>query len=460
MNKIKSRKEFDFIVKSGEGYTAEFKENINSDLAKEMVAFANASGGRIFVGINDKKEITGITVSNSLLSQIQDVATNCDPAVTIEFEQFDKILIIHVKEGVNKPHRCNKGFYIRNGANSQKMTTSEITAFIQTEGKVRFDEVLRDDIDVNKVLDPKLLNRYLQLSQITKTLDDYSTLENLGVLSFKNKIPFLNNAGLLFFSNTVSPHLFFATITCALYKGKQKVTVLDRKDFSADIISNIEDTMVFLKKHLNLRYEIKTLRRKEILEIPEVALREAVINAACHRDYYEKGANIMVEIFDDRVQITNPGGLPKGLTKEKFGTLSVSRNPIISSLFHRANYIEKMGTGIYRIREALKEAGNPEPEFDCDQFFTLIFKREMEETTGKTTVETTVETTVKTTVKTGDMIVEKIKENPSLSLAEIAEMINKSLRAVERASLKLVKEGKIKHVGSKKGGHWEVINGD
>lgn len=138
----------------------------------------------------------------------------------------------------------------------------------------------------------------------------------------------------------------------------------------------------------------------------------------------------------------------------------VSRNPIISALFHRANYIEKMGTGIYRIREALKEAGNPVPEFDCDQFFTLIFKREMEEATGKTTVKTTVETTVKTTVKTGDMIVEKIKENPSLSLAEIAEMINKSLRAVERASLKLVKEGKIKHVGPKKGGHWEVTNGD
>ena len=400
MNRIKSRKEFDFIVKSGEGYNVEFKENINSDLAKEMVAFANASGGRIFIGVNDKKEISGITVTNSLLSQIQDVASNCDRAVSIDFEQYDNVLIIHVKEGLNKPHRCNKGFYIRNGANSQKMTTREITEFIQAEGRVRFDETLRDE----------LLNRYLQLSQITKTLDDYSTLENLGVLSFKNKKPVLNNAGLLFFSNTVSPHLFFATITCALYKGNQKVTVLDRKDFSADIISNIEDTMIFLKKHLNLRYEIKTLQRKEILEIPEVALREAVINAACHRDYYEKGANIMVEIFDDRVQITNPGGLPKGLTKEKFGTLSVSRNPIISSLFHRANYIEKMGTGIYRIREALKEAGNPEPEFDCDQFFTLIFKREMEEATGKTTVETTVETTVKTTVKTGDMIVEKIKE--------------------------------------------------
>jgi ATP-dependent DNA helicase RecG len=184
---IKSPEEFDFIVKSGEGYTVEFKENINSDLAKEMVAFANASGGRIFIGVNDKKEISGITVTNSLISQIQDVASNCDPSVTIDFEQYDKILIIHVKEGVNKPYRCNKGFYIRNGANSQKMTTSEITAFIQTEGKVRFDEVLRDDIDVNKVFDPKLLNRYLQLSQITKTLDDYSTLENLGVLSFKNK---------------------------------------------------------------------------------------------------------------------------------------------------------------------------------------------------------------------------------------------------------------------------------
>jgi len=402
VKRIRNAKEFDFIVRSGEGYTVEFKENVNSDLAKEMVAFANASGGRIFIG-----------------------------------------------------------------ANSQKMTTREITEFIQAEGRVRFDETLRDDVDINKVFDPKLLNRYLQLSQITKTLDDYSILENLGVLSFKNKKPVLNNAGLLFFSNTVSPHLFFATITCALYKGNQKVTVLDRKDFSADIISNIEDTMIFLKKHLNLRYEIKTLQRKEILEIPEVALREAIINAACHRDYYEKGANIMVEIFDDRVQITNPGGLPKGLPKEKFGTLSVSRNPIISSLFHRANYIERMGTGIYRIKEALKEAGNPVPEFDCDQFFTLIFKREMVETTVETMGNRREEVRKKYGRSTEEIrkkygviaekIILKIKDNPNIKIKEIAVLLSVSQSAVEKNISKLKKDGLLQHIGSTKGGYWEVV---
>lgn len=269
----------------------------------------------------------------------------------------------------------NKGFYIRTGANSQKMTTREITEFIQAEGKVRFDEILRDDVDINKVFKPEIFNRYLGISKITKTLDDYAILENLGVLAYKNQKPFLNNAGLLFFSAPLTPHLFYATITCALYKGNEKVMILDRKDYAGDLISNIEDTILFLQKHLNLRYEITSLRRKEVWEIPEVALREAVVNAACHRDYFEKGANIMVEIFDDRVQISNPGGLAKGLTPEKFGTRSISRNPIISSLLHRAGYIEKMGTGINRIKNALKETGNPEPIFEFDSFFTITFER-------------------------------------------------------------------------------------
>ena len=116
-------------------------------------------------------------------------------------------------------------------------------------------------------------------------------------------------------------------------------------------------------------------RRVEILEIPEIALREAVINAICHRDYFEKGANVMIEIFDNRVDITNPGGLPKTLNPKDFGKRSVARNPIIASLLQRANFIEKMGTGIHRIRKAMENAKLPEPKFGFDGFFSVSFYR-------------------------------------------------------------------------------------
>ena len=131
--------------------------------------------------------------------------------------------------------------------------------------------------------------------------------------------------------------------------------------------------MIFLNKHLNLRLEItgKSAQRKDILELPEIALREAVINAICHRDYLEKGAQVMVEIFDDRVEISNPGGLPKGLKPKDFGKRSICRNPIIANLLLRCNYIEKMGTGMERIAEALAQRKLPDAKVDFDSFFAI-----------------------------------------------------------------------------------------
>jgi len=97
--------------------------------------------------------------------------------------------------------------------------------------------------------------------------------------------------------------------------------------------------MLYLKQHLNVRYEFDgAAARKEIPEIPHATLREAVINAVIHRDYFEKGANVIVEIFDDRVEITSPGGLPKGLKMEDFGSVSLLRNPNIANLMQRIDY--------------------------------------------------------------------------------------------------------------------------
>ncbi len=439
-------KELKLILEEGEGYTIEFKENVNSDLSREFVAMANSSGGRVFLGISDANEIIGIDANNSLLSKIQDIAGHCDPAVDIRIEKFRNILIIHVKEGVNKPYRCTKGFYIRNGANTQKLTTREITEFIQAEGKVRFGELLSMDVNFEKIFDEELLDRYLGLAKVSKTMNNISILQNLGVLQVKNSNPILNNAGILFFAKDPTRYLLHASITCALYKGTEKITVLDRKDLSGNLIQNIEDSVIFLKKHLNLSYEITGLRRKEILEIPDVALRETVVNAVCHRDYFEQGANIMVEIFDDRVEISNPGGLPKALAPKYFGVRSIRRNPIIASLLHRAGYIEKMGTGINRIKQSLKKAGGPDPVFNFDSFFTVIFKR---------TQEKTVESE-KTVEKTVEKILDSISANPSMTINKLVEETGLSRRGVEWNLDKLKKEGKLERIGPDKGGHWKV----
>ena len=150
---------------------------------------------------------------------------------------------------------------------------------------------------------------------------------------------------------------------------------MDAKEWNGDIVSNVDDAMIFLKKHLRISYKIDGLRRENILELPGNALREAVVNAVCHRDYFEKGARVMVEIFDDRVDIVSPGAVCRGITRENFGTVSITRNSIIASMFYRINYIEQMGTGIKRMRNAAKEANVAEPEFEFAGFFKVTFRR-------------------------------------------------------------------------------------
>jgi ATP-dependent DNA helicase RecG len=179
----------------------------------------------------------------------------------------------------------------------------------------------------------------------------------------------------LFFAQQPAKHIPQSAVTCVLYKGNNKVDIIDKKTFDFHLIDNIDESLAFLKRHLNLAYEIKTKRRTEKLEIPEVALREAVVNAMAHRDYFEKGAVVMIEIFDNRVEISNPGGLPKGLNPKDFGKRALARNPLIASLLNRVGYIEKLGTGIQRIRQAMVQVDLPEPDFNWDGFFTVSFKR-------------------------------------------------------------------------------------
>ncbi len=242
------------------------------------------------------------------------------------------------------------GFFIRNGASSIKLGTQEIISFIQSEGKVKFDELKSKAVKYPEQIDTGAIARFKQLSDITATISDEELLINLGLL-YPEPALVINNTGVLFFVENPIRFIPQSAVTCVVYKGNVKVDILDKKTFEFDIITNIDNALTFLKRHLNVSFEIKEKQRKEKLEIPEVVLREAVVNAVAHRDYFEKGANVMVELFDNRLEISNPGGLPKGLKVEDFGKRTLARNPLIAALLNRAKYIEKLGTGIQRIRQ-------------------------------------------------------------------------------------------------------------
>ncbi len=193
-----------------------------------------------------------------------------------------------------------------------------------------------------------------------------------------------------------------------------------------------------------------TARRKEIYELPLDAVREAVINAVVHRDYFLAGSHTVIEIFDDRVEIANPGGLPRGLSEKDFGKRAVRRNQLIASLLHRIDFVENMGTGINKIRALLKSAGLSPPRFEFGDFYTIIFHREQH-------VPQTVE---KTSGKTSGKIIKLILQNSSITIPEMALQIGITERSVERNIQKLQTEGKLKRVGPAKGGYWLVVKGE
>lgn len=214
--------------------------------------------------------IKGARISNRLKSQVQDAASNCDPPIEIELESFRDILVIAVKEGVDKPHKCASGFYRRVGPNSQKLSRNEIIEFLKDEEKIRFDDLRNSQFVYDEHFDSKKLDRFLRLAGISRVMDDQSILLNLGAAERLEDETFaVNNTGILFFSKNLDDIYPHAAVTCALFHGTDKFTVLDRRDFNEDLISNIDGAMNFLKRYIAVRYEMTgETRRREVRRFP------------------------------------------------------------------------------------------------------------------------------------------------------------------------------------------------
>jgi ATP-dependent DNA helicase RecG len=210
--------------------------------------------------------------------------------------------------------------------------------------------------------------------------------------------------------------------------------------------------MQWLRGKLDIRYDIEGQGagpRKEFWEIPENVFKEAIINSLAHRDYYDRGAVTHIEVYDDRIEITNPGGLVSAISEEEFGKRSHSRNPLIFGLFARMHLVEQVGSGINRIQDLMTSAGLLEPVFQKQGFFTLILKRP----------KSSLKSSLKSSVKTADKIMKFIKNNSRITIAELAKNLKISTRAVEKHIAQLKSSGLIERIGSDKAGYWEVVSG-
>ncbi len=200
---------------------------------------------------------------------------------------------------------------------------------------------------------------------------------------------------------------------------------------------------------------------KEVFELPIDALREAMINALSHRDYYESGATIVVAVYDDRVEISNPGGLLPQVA-ENFGHKSLSRNPFIFSLFTRMQLVEKVGSGIPRMIGLMKEFGLNEPIFSKDGIFSISFPKTIgkfvDATTEKNDSNDNVGVNVGINVGINEQqLLDLIAKEPTITAHKAANILNMSTRQMERLFASLKNKGIIAREGSDKNGTW-VIN--
>jgi len=367
------QRDLDILLREGEGSMLEYKEGFSSSLARDLAAFANSSGGKILLGVRDNGTAVGIRDSNKLRAQIQDMARNCDPPVKVLIEVVGKVMVITVRESESKPVQCREGFFWRQGATTQKLSRDEIRDFFRSEGAIRFDLTVCPKFRYPEDFDREKFDTWIRQSRITPRGRVDDVLVNIEVAERAGRRLILRNAGVLFFAKNVNHFFPQAYVTCLLARGTEKVDILDRKDFAGGLVSDIEESLRFIERNTRTGYRIEKLRREDVPEYPMRALREAITNAVMHRDYFEAGANVFVEIYDDRIEISNPGGLPKGLSREELGTRSVRRNPLIADLLHRIALIEKAGTGIRLMIEDARRYKCPEPKFTVNGFFITTF---------------------------------------------------------------------------------------
>ncbi len=455
------KREFVLILKEGEGYFIEFRENL-SGIEKDFVAFANSSGGKVFLGVTDEGKVKGLKITNRLKSDIQNIARNCDPPIKIIVESLGNTLIVKVKEGEDKPYRCSSGFYKRIGSNSQKMTRNEILDFFKSEGKVRFDEVINTKFDYAKDFSREKLNKFLELADLSKVLPAEKILTSLGTTETQGTKIYFNNAGVLFFAKNPQKLIPWSVFTVALFKDKEGVDIIDRKEINGGLFEIVEQVMDFVRLYAKVAYRITGKpQRENVYEYPLEAIREAVINSVMHKDYFEHGHNNILKFFPDRIQIENIWIKPK---KFILGKTIFRRNHLIADLFSRIHFGERMGSGMKRMRDICRKENAPYPKIEyTDTHFYIVFKqsREYLKMAEREVLEKVVrkggQKRWSELTKRQREILRLLKENAKLSRKELSDKLSINPSAVQKHIERLKKKGFIKRVGPDKGGYWKVL---
>jgi len=378
------KEEVEAAYKRGEGQDAEFKASVSlkREIGETVSAFSNSNDGIILIGVQDSKDIIGVKIGKGTLGDLADfIKMNTDPKIYpawIEAHQLENktIIAVKIKESVVKPVWYNDRVFKREGNTNQRVSRTEIKKLLREETKAwLFDEQICEDASLEDINEAKVRIYLDKKAKGIKPEDmDFETLLlNIHAARERNDVTKPTNAGILFFGNNPQRYILQSQVRVARFDGETLTgDILDHLDTSGTLWEMVEQAEEFIKRNVRpLEFRTPVTFERVRLEYPMKVIREGVINAIIHRDYREH-SDTSVLIFDDRIEIINPGTFPEGTTPEAPKHIPI--NPVLCQLMYEFGYVEKYGSGILMMQQACREEGIPEPEYELSKRVTkLIF---------------------------------------------------------------------------------------
>ena len=440
----------------GEDKKIEFKQEIPSKhekFLKDIIAFANTSGGKSIIGIVDAtKEVVGIgdqspfKLSDSISSMISD---SCTPLIETDIYpqsvEGKTVLVVEVFPGKHRPYYlANKTkedtSYVRVNGTSRPADPVTLKELELEGSSLSYDSMqeIGTDYDENKALELCRVVKEIALSNC-ETEDEklavkdmtIGKLEDMGLLCRSGRDLAPTHA----FSLMTDNRSRFAKIQCALFKGNDRDLFIDKKEFEGPIYEQMSDAFQFILKHINIGAKVDGLYSKDVYELPIKSIRELVANAVIHRSYLVE-SKIQISIFDDRIEVVSPGMLYGGMDIATMKTgRSKCRNQAIADMFQYMHIVEAWGTGIPRIIKSCKQYGLQEPVFEefGDGIKVTVYRlntaEAVEQANKRTSEQADKQANSQTrnkTSETRDKIKEFLETVNDASSAEIAEAIGLS----------------------------------
>lgn len=400
--------------------TVEFKETITNTFLKTVSAFSNYDGGVILFGIDANGKVKGITDVKQACLDIENRINDSispQPDYTLEIQSDNTIKLI-IKSGVQKPYLYKSKAYKRNDTATIEVDTLEFSRLILEGKNIRFEELPCKD----QALTFEILHQKLKESIQIETFNQ-DTLKTLNL--YDNENGYNNAAGLLADRN------HFPGIDIVKF-GENISIIQKRATFENISILDVYDKTIEVFSDYYQYEVIQGAERKNIEKIPKAAFREAIANALIHR-VWDVESQIRVLMFDDRIEIISPGGLPSGITEEEYlsGKISVLRNRNLANVFYRLGFVEIFGTGITRIKQ-LYEDGLRKPDFEVSENTIKMMLPVFEENLNLTDDEKTVYKILsKTMLRSISEIAPYVSFGKSKTTQLLKDMSEKGVIAVE-----------------------------